>query len=514
MQASNHTQGGRKLKKAGLFVLLFSLTMCLALAGCSKSDSDTGANAGINATEDAENSVKEQVTIKLWSRWPESKPAFEQVVKDFMAKYPNIKVEMPSNAQTTQYITQLQAAISSNDLPDIFANSGAIPLDQFNQLGLLHNLDDLFPQGKKDEFYEGTWTEGFTMMDGHVYGVPHFTPRRYSHIMFYNKEVLKKAGLTEKDVPKTWDEFLAVSQKIKASDSEVYPLILGIKSDWLMSGVVGQMATAISPEVIPNNGLNLKKGQYEFNSQGYSETMKFIKKLQDNQYLHPNSLVTDFRQASSLFANNKAAFVFDAPFLTSDLKNNSKFNEFGVAPLPTKDGKPQYYAFQGETPATLYVSKNTKHYEEVKQFLNYYMDNFYVKQLELGIEGSPIMKQNETTKVDFQQFVEAQKIQANTFVLSPQPYTRNAAAIKVNTEMNSKKPKETIGKVLEGYLAGQVVDLDSFLTQLTGNFNAAFNESIKKVQDSGMKINLTDYQFTNWMPLEPYSTSKYDELKK
>ncbi|MBB6735415.1 ABC transporter substrate-binding protein [Cohnella zeiphila] len=507
------------MNKIAFGLLSSAAAISLLLTGCSSeqtgstaSGTSSGTASGTAAADTASGS-KAPVTITYWSRWPESRQAIEQTIADFEKDYPNIHVDFP-DIVSSQYPAQLQAAISSNSLPDIFANSNAVPIDQLNRLGLIHNLDDVLTDERKQQFYDGTWTEGYTTLDGSVYALPHFTPRRYSHMLYYNKDVLAKAGLTENDVPKSWEDLEKVGEKIRQVGSDVYPLILGIKTDWLVTGYIGQMATAIKPEVVPNDGFNLKTGQYEFDSPGYVESVEFLKKLQDEKLLHPNSLVIDYREASSLFAAGKAAFVIDGTFLSSELQQNNKFNDFGVAPLPTKDGKPSYYAFQGETKATVHVSKNTKHYEEVKLFLNYYMDHFYVNQLKLGVEGSPIVEQNKTTQVDNPQFLQAQDIQDKAFILSPHPYTRNKAAVQVNTELNGKKPKENVGQIVEGYLAGQVTDLKGQLAQLSAGYNQALKESIDKVSRSGAKISATDYQFPNWTPFEPYTSDKYAELAK
>ncbi|MCS7464135.1 extracellular solute-binding protein [Paenibacillus doosanensis] len=501
------------MKKAFSIGLLSMLAMSAVLSGCSDSSGSSQGESGSGGA----NGDKKPVTITFWHRWPESQPVFEKAIQEFQEKYPYIKVEMPSIA-SAQYAAQLQAAVASNDLPDIFANQNAVPTDQLYQLDLIHDLDDLFPQKKKDEFYEGTWTEGFTTMNGKVYAMPHFTPRRFAHVMYYNLDVLKNAGLSEKDVPKSWDELIAVGKKIREKNSDVYPLILGVKTDWLMGGFIGQMASAINPDVLPNDGayagFNYKKGEYEHNSAGIVQTMKFIKQLQDDKLLHPNSLVIDYREASALFAGGKAAFVIDGTFLTSELQQNNNFNNFGVAPLPTKDGKPQYYAFQGETKASVHVSKNTKHYDEVKLFLQFYMDRIYPLELEMGVEGSPIIAQNQNTKMTNPQFQQAQKIQDQMFILSPHQYIRNLAAIKVNTELNGKKPKENLGKILEGYMAGQIKDLEGTLGKLSSDYNKALQDSINKVAGGGAKIGLNDYKFPNWTPFEPYTKSKYEELGK
>ncbi|WP_186446127.1 ABC transporter substrate-binding protein [Paenibacillus cremeus] len=501
------------MKKTLTTSLMTMLALSAVLSGCNGSDSAQPADGKVSD----KNADKKPVTLKFWSRWPESQQVFEQAFKEFHEKYPWITVEMPPVA-SAQYAAQLQAAVASNDLPDIFANQSAVPMDQLNQLGLIRDLEDVLPQKKKDEFYEGTWAEGFTTLGGKVYALPHFTPRRYAHVMYYNLDVLKSVGLSEKDVPKSWDELVAVGKKIKEKNSSIYPLVLGVKTDWLMGGFIGQMASAIYPDVLPNDGVNAgfnyKKGEYEHASAGIVQTMQFLKQLQDDKILHPNSLVIDYREASTLFAGGKAAFVIDGTFLTAELQQNNKFNNFGVAPLPTKDGKPQYYAFQGETKAAIHVSKNTKHYEEVKLFLQFYMDRVYTKELEMGVEGSPIIAQNKDTKVNNPQFVQAQTIQDQTFILSPHQYTRNTAAVKVNTELNGKKPKENLGKIFEGYLAGQIKDLEGTLKKLSADYNTALQESVKKVAASGTKVSMDDYKFPNWTPMQPYSKNKYDELGK
>ncbi|MBD2848144.1 sugar ABC transporter substrate-binding protein [Paenibacillus sp. IB182496] len=460
-------------------------------------------------------SGQEEVTLTFWSRWPESQPVFEQAIQEFEDLHPNIHISFPSIA-SSQYSAQLQAAVASNDLPDIFSNHASIPTDQLVQLGLIRDLNDLFPPEKKAAFYEGTWTEGFTTMDGNVYALPHFTPRRFANVMFYNLDVLEQAGLTEADVPASWSELEEVGGKIRRATEGVYPLILGIKTDWLMNGLIGQMGSAINPDVLPNDtaysGFNYQTGTYEQDSAGIVQTMEFIKQLQEEKLLHPNSLVIDYREASALFAGGQAAFVIDGTFLTSELQKNNQFDRFGVAPLPTKDGKPQYYAFQGETKAAVHVSKQTKHYEEVKLFLSFYMDRIYALQMEEGIEGSPIIAQNEALPSDNAQFKQAQTIQDETFILSPHQYSRNLATIQVHTELNGKKPKENYGKILEGYLAGQIPNVETALGQLAADYNAALEASIAKVAAGGTSVSLDDYTFPNWVPFEPYTQDQYDEL--
>jgi raffinose/stachyose/melibiose transport system substrate-binding protein len=498
--------GGSKMKanpKRLVATISFLVMMLgLLLTGCSDSptNSKSESDDGSSATED-------QVTLEFWYRWPESQKAVEETIAAFEKENPNIKIQMQTSSGN-QYTAQLQTAITGGDLPDIFPGSGAVPMHQLHSLGILHPLDDIIGD-RRDEFYEGTWTEGFTTMDGKIYTLPHFTPRRFATVMYYNKDVFEKAGLTEDDVPKSWSELTEISETIyEKTNGESYGLIIGLKTNWLMERLVSTMSSAIKPEVVPNDGFNLQTGQYEFNSPGVVQTMEFLKQLQDEKQLHPNSLVIDYREASTMFAGGKAAFVIDGTFLSAELQNKNNFQNFGVAPLPTKDGAPQYWAFQGETSAPIHVNKNTEHYEEVKLFLNFFMDDFYKRLVEQGIESSPIVEHNETIEVDNEGFTQGQSVQDDTFILTPHPYSENINTINVATEMAGKEPKEDLGILLEGYLAGQIPDIETALTEVTNGYNEAFENALKKIQSDGAEVDKEDYTFPDWTPLEPYQQGK------
>jgi multiple sugar transport system substrate-binding protein len=109
----------------------------------------------------------------------------------------------------SQYIsgTQLQAAFSANKGPDIFVISPGDFLRYYNG-GVLYDLTDALGSAKSDFYTSALSTR---TVDGKVYGIP---MENEPVLMFYSTKAFEKAGLSEGDIPKTWDDLLNVAEKL------------------------------------------------------------------------------------------------------------------------------------------------------------------------------------------------------------------------------------------------------------------------------------------------------------
>ena len=79
------------MKKSKMAVLTLTAAMCIGLlAGCGGSGSSGGSGGAAAPADDG------QVTIKFVHKFPEENRMkfFEEIVADFEAQNPNIKVEM------------------------------------------------------------------------------------------------------------------------------------------------------------------------------------------------------------------------------------------------------------------------------------------------------------------------------------------------------------------------------------------------------------------------------------
>ena len=108
-------------------------------------------------------------------------------------------------SKNTEYNTILNTALQSGEGPDIIHLRPYTPGIELADAGYLEPLDDL--EGL-DQYPEETLAAS-KGSDDKQYGVP---LNMSTTQMFYNKKMFEEMGLEE---PQTWDEFMALNEKIK-----------------------------------------------------------------------------------------------------------------------------------------------------------------------------------------------------------------------------------------------------------------------------------------------------------
>ncbi|NGP45551.1 sugar ABC transporter substrate-binding protein [Bacillaceae bacterium SIJ1] len=477
----------KKITLRSFMVMMMSIVL-IAAAGCANPD------PGSSSSEGGEEGT---VTLNVFSRWNEYNSLLEdELIPEFEEQNPNIKIQLDTSVH--EYPKALQAAVQGENLPDIFASHPSLPTHQLHELGVLHELDDVIGD-RKDDFEEGMWTPGGTTMDGKIYAMPVFSNKKDAILMYYNKQLLEEAGLTEEDVPTSWDELVEVSKTIQ-ENTEAHGTYLEL-NNWTIGSVVTQMATAITPEV--SGTINYHTGEYNHNTPGVVESIEFIKKLVDEGIDEPSDKSRGPAEGAGVFAGGQAAFLFNGPWVAKQLTEEG-FEDFGVAPIPTKDGKQQYVGYSGAVlKGGFHVNQKTEHFEEAKLFLEFLMDEGYPRMLS-GAGYPPIPEIVETTEEPDTIEYQANKLQNESFIRTPDPVLKTIDAVDVKTAMSGKGADKTLDKVVLGYITGQVTDLEGTLQEMTDQENEAFQNALKEVQDEGADIDQSAWQFPDWEPLKPY----------
>ncbi len=80
-----------------------------------------------------------------------------------------------------------------------------------------------------DEFYPQLWDT--VEYEGDPYAIPFNTD---TQVIFYNKQIFKEAGISEDQLPQTWDELETVAHKldVKKGDSFGAYRILSFVEPW------------------------------------------------------------------------------------------------------------------------------------------------------------------------------------------------------------------------------------------------------------------------------------------
>ena len=133
--------------------------------------------------------------------------AYKPLIKAFEKKYPNITIKFSTtNGAQAGYQQTLQTRISGGQLPDVFI----APPEQLNDLVKAKAVKDLTNEPFMSRMVE-TNKEGSTV-NGKVYSM---SIDSWCNAFAYNLDLLKKAGYTKETIPKDWDGFLTMLEKLK-----------------------------------------------------------------------------------------------------------------------------------------------------------------------------------------------------------------------------------------------------------------------------------------------------------
>ena len=158
-------------------------------------------------------------------------------------------------------------------------------------------------------------------------------------LIYYNKDLWAKSGLTDNDIPKTWDDFYAVCQKIK--DAGYTPLVTG--GEWVPVIFMDYMLGADLTMQFPTFWDDIYAGKLKWNSPEVLTVVKKLDGLVKDGYFNEGALSIGYAQLEQEFLNGKAVmYPMGSWFTAAEKKANEegqKSWECGVFAPPTSNGK-------------------------------------------------------------------------------------------------------------------------------------------------------------------------------
>lgn len=211
------------MKKKFMAVMTAVAVGTTLLAGCGSGSSGSGSSgsgdrgaAAEVPTEPFGDTIKydpsvaindgKDITVELWE-WG-SDELFQQVIDGYQAIHPNVTIKLVNNPWE-DYWTKLPLALDGANGPAIFNVHNSYHENLINYMAPLEiPIEDLEADftGVEAHIIDGkVYYTDYGMMTGSVY---------------YNKEMWEAAGLTEADIPKTWDEMREVAKKLTIKDGD------------------------------------------------------------------------------------------------------------------------------------------------------------------------------------------------------------------------------------------------------------------------------------------------------
>jgi alpha-glucoside transport system substrate-binding protein len=198
------------------------IALVLIGAACGGDDDDSTAGGDDGGTSTTESALKDNTgKVNLLSAGePEETEAYQEIFDDLINKDADYKAQVEASGNFEEQF-QIRAEGGTLDLAAV-PQPGAIPA--LVDKGSIVSLEDL---GFDIDELNDTFGESFVALgeyEGKHYGLP--TNINLKSMVWYPKAAFDSAGYA---VPKTWDELIALSDKIKADGSA--PWCVGFGSE-------------------------------------------------------------------------------------------------------------------------------------------------------------------------------------------------------------------------------------------------------------------------------------------
>lgn len=299
---------------------------------------------------------------------------FQQIINDKL-KSENISIKTEDWGWGEPLIQKETAGFLAKNIPDIIVGETQMP--GFALQGLLEPFPDDMAAEIRENIAPAAWKP--MEVDGKIYG---FAAQPGVNSLFWNKKLVKEAGIDPDKAPQSWDELLADIQKVtEAGKGKFY-------GGGVYAGPNAGGYLRYGPLLVINNGgFTDASGNPAFNSDANVKTVEFLRQLNKN---HPPGLMVNPTEGTyfDAFKKQQTAYIIDGPWRASE--SESLGIEYGMSPIPLPEGgKPGNITIGAAFNA---VPKNAKNKEAAFEYIRaLYSDEIQSLIADTGVR-SPVKK--------------------------------------------------------------------------------------------------------------------------
>lgn len=295
----------------------------------------------------------EEVTLE-WMQWMYGDDAkiYAGVIEEFESANPGIKVSITEFSYQDHY-SNLEVRMAGDNAPDIFRNEYGF-LMRYEKNNQAVNLKPDFPSNYWNRFWPKLME--FCDFNGGVYGVPQMTD---TTVVFYNKDLFKKAGVTAPTSVKDawdWDDWEAIGRKIKAAGAKYG--MAGATYGGTVWYYVSWGGGFVSPD----------GSKPYMNRPGVIEGLEKQKKWFDEELEPISTLWFNPDNFEVLFSQGQIGMIWSGIWMTTFMDQNVKDFDWGVTFCP---GGPGGFGLHLGGCVNS-VSTQSAHAKEAAKFLEYF----------------------------------------------------------------------------------------------------------------------------------------------
>lgn len=327
-----------------------------ASTGNDNSEQTDGGSSSDGGSEPSSEPVELTMLIDANSS-PEGVKKVIQLAKDEL----NIEITTEIGPTGVEMDNFVKTRLASGEMADLCVyNSGAL-------LAAL-NPEQYFIDISQEDFskrLDDTYKDSVSIGEG-VYGIPYSSTQ--AGAVLYSKKIYEELGL---EIPKTWDEFIANCDAIKASGKTA---IYGAYGDAWTTQLLYLADHYNVAAMDPTFAAEFEAGntKYATNEAG----LRSWEKLEATRpYYNEDSLAATYNDGCDVMASGEAGHWV---MLTQALTNiheiyGDMVNDIGVFPVPGDD--PEDNGLTVWMPMSIYGNKNSEHVDAVKRFMEFYISD-------------------------------------------------------------------------------------------------------------------------------------------
>ncbi|MGX6993167.1 hypothetical protein CBF34_04730 [Vagococcus penaei] len=325
------------MRQRHALILLFVVLSTFLITGCKSQESSN------------------KKTIEVFSSKPENQLVFKEFIKEFESENPDVKVVFSSPPDAG---TVLRTRLVKDDIPSVIAYGGDITYTELANVGM---LEDLSTSGLADELVPAykEMTQALQKDQSKLYGIPYAAN---ASGVIYNVDLFKEH---QQEVPKTWDEFLAVSHYFK--EHGITPIEGTFKDSWTLMSIFNPLAGILTE---PDFMRERQEDKTTF-IKGWQQPMK---QLTDIMTLtQKDAMGTSYADGTQAFAKGESAMIINGTWAIPEVKKTNESINIDIFPLPASNNQSKNVVTSG-VDVMFMVGKDTNHQEESKRFIKFMMD--------------------------------------------------------------------------------------------------------------------------------------------
>lgn len=260
--------------------------------------------------------VQGQTTIEWWQFWtdPSIKPTVTAMIDEFERQNPDIRVNLTDLTWANGH-EKIVLAFSSGSAPDV-VELGSDWIAQFADAGQILDMT-----GHADSLrlkFQG-WSMA-TYQDK-VWAQPWILGTR---VLYYNKDLVKRAGFEDDFIPLSWDELRNAAETISALDRQTFGWGSNIAEKH-------RLYKKVMPFIWSAGGRILSEdGKYcVVSSQKIVETLAYYKHLHDSC-----GYVANQRGIEDAFLDGKVGYIMSGDWLLKRIELEKRSLNYGTSTMP------------------------------------------------------------------------------------------------------------------------------------------------------------------------------------